>query len=69
MKKSKKTDYKSLSVEELNKKLKDFKMEHFNLRFQQIANQLENPARFRFVKKEIARVFTELNKKNRVAGL
>ncbi len=62
MKKGRKVDYKSFSVEDLNKKLKDFKVELFNLRFQRPVNQLENPSRIRFVKKEIARIFTQLNK-------
>ena len=60
-KKSKKVNYGAMSLEELNKKLKDFKMELFNLRFQQVVNQLENPSRVRTVKREIARIFTVMN--------
>lgn len=62
---SKKNNYVSMSLEELNKKLKDYKVELFNLRFQQIVNQLENPARFGIVKKEIARIKTEINNPKR----
>ncbi len=46
------------SVEELAVKLKDLKEELFNLRFQLAVNQLENPARIKAVKKDIARVST-----------
>ena len=46
------------SVEELEIKLKDLKEELFNLRFQLAINQLENPARIKAVKKDIARVST-----------
>lgn len=62
---SKKNNYVGMSLEELNKKLKDYKVELFNLRFQQIVNQLENPARFGIVKKEIARIKTEINNPKR----
>ena len=61
MKKSKKVNYKGLPLEELNKKLKDFKTELFNLRFQLVVNQLENPSRIRTVKKEVAKILTEIN--------
>ncbi len=45
-------------IEELEIKLKDLKEELFNLRFQLAINQLENPARIKAVKKDIARVST-----------
>ena len=46
------------TIEELQTKLKDLKEELFNLRFQLAINQLENPARIKAVKKDIARVST-----------
>ncbi len=46
------------TIEELQTKLKDLKEELFNLRFQLAVNQLENPARIKAVKKDIARVST-----------
>ena len=58
------TDIRKMSVEELNKKLKDLKEELFNLRFQNAINQLENPHKIADVKKDIARVKTILNEKN-----
>ncbi|MCQ2388065.1 MAG: 50S ribosomal protein L29 [Clostridia bacterium] len=61
MKKSKRVNYKEMSLEELNKKLENFKTELFNLRFQVVVNQVENPARTKIVKKEIARILTQVN--------
>ena len=51
-------DLRESSVDELEIKLKDLKEELFNLRFQLAINQLENPARIKAVKKDIARVST-----------
>ncbi len=45
---------------ELNKQLKDLKAELFNLRFQHAINQLDNPKRIDTVKKDIARIQTEM---------
>ena len=45
---------------DLLEKLSDAKEELFNLRFQFATGQLENSARLKQVKKEIARVLTEL---------
>jgi large subunit ribosomal protein L29 len=57
-------DIRKMSVEELNKTLKELKEELFNLRFQNTINQLENPHKIADVKKDIARVKTILNEKN-----
>ena len=51
---------KNMSAEELNAKLGSLKEELFALRFQLAANQLENTARIKAVKKDIARVKTAL---------
>ena len=45
---------------DLLEKLSDAKEELFNLRFQFATGQLENSARMKQVKKEIARLLTEL---------
>ena len=60
-------ELKSLTSEELMNKLNDFKSELFSLRFQLATGQLENTARIRTVRKNIARIKTiirerELNK-------
>ena len=48
----------NLEVEELEGKEKDLKKELFNLRFQHVTGRLENPARLRLARREIARVRT-----------
>ena len=58
-------DLRTKSAAELNEELVAAKKELFNLRFQVVVNQLENLARFKVVKKEIARIKTELNKPSR----
>ena len=57
-------ELKTLTVEELNAKLKELKTELFNLRFQHAINQLDNPHKIAEVKKDIARVMTILQEKN-----
>ena len=53
-------NYASMTEIELNEKLVDFKKELFNLRFQHAINQLDNTARLKEVKRDIARVKTAL---------
>ena len=57
-------ELKSMSTEELNKKLKELKEELFTLRFQHAINQLDNPQKIVEVKRNIARVMTILSEKN-----
>ena len=52
------SEIKEMSVDELNEKLSNLKEELFNLRFQLAINQLDNTARLKAVKKDIARVKT-----------
>ena len=51
-------DLKAKSVAELNEELVAAKKELFNLRFQNATNQLDNTARIREVRKNIARIQT-----------
>ena len=51
-------DIRQMSREEMESQLTALKEELFNLRFQLAANQLENSARLKAVKKDIARVKT-----------
>ncbi len=46
-----------LSQEDLAGKLKDARAELFNLRFQMATSQLDNTARVKQVKKDIARIW------------
>ena len=54
-------ELRELSVEELNKRLKDSKQELFNLRCQAKLGQIEKRSNIRKVKKDIARVSTLLS--------
>ncbi len=47
--------------DELNSRLLELKKEAFNLRFQKASGQLENTARVRQVRRDIARIKTILN--------
>ncbi|HJA28534.1 50S ribosomal protein L29 [Thermophilibacter provencensis] len=52
-------DIQAMSDDELAKKLEEGRSELFNLRFQMATSQLDNTARVKTVKKDIARVLTE----------
>ena len=56
-------DLRGKTPDELRDQLVQLKKEAFNLRFQQATNQLENTARVRVVRREVARVKTILNEK------
>ncbi|MCI8463661.1 MAG: 50S ribosomal protein L29 [Lachnospiraceae bacterium] len=58
-------ELKGKSVEELGKDLVAAKKELFNLRFQNATNQLDNTARIREVRKNIARIQTVITEKSR----
>ena len=51
-------EFRKLSTEELNKKIKENKEELFNLRFQQATGNLEKPIRLRELRKEVAKMKT-----------
>ena len=55
--------YRDLTLEELLKKERDFKEELFNLRFQHSTGQLDNTARLRLVRRNIARIETIIRDK------
>ena len=54
-------EIRDLSTQELEDKIKDLKEELFNLRFQNATNQLDNTARIKEVRKNIARIQTVIN--------
>ena len=56
-------ELKAKTPDELRDALVALKKEAFNLRFQQATGQLENTARMRAVRKDVARVKTVLNAK------
>jgi large subunit ribosomal protein L29 len=51
-------DLRDLTDEELERKLAETRQELFNLRFQSATGALENSARLRLAKREIARILT-----------
>jgi large subunit ribosomal protein L29 len=54
------TEIRDLADTELVQKLKDTRAELFNLRFQLATGQLDNTGRIAIVKRDIARLHTEL---------
>ena len=52
-------EIRELSADDLQAKLKEARAELFNLRFQMATSQLDNTARVKQVKKDIARIQTE----------
>lgn len=54
--------------DQLREQLVALKKEAFNLRFQQATNQLENTARVRAVRRDVARINTVLNEKAAAAA-
>lgn len=57
-------EFRDMTSDQLNEKLKELKSELFNLRFQHAINQLDNPHKIADVKRDIARVMTVLSEKN-----
>jgi large subunit ribosomal protein L29 len=53
-------ELRELDYQDLTEKLAEAKAELFNLRFQLATNQLENTARLRTLRREIARIATLL---------
>ncbi|MDR1733446.1 MAG: 50S ribosomal protein L29 [Oscillospiraceae bacterium] len=62
-------EIRGLSPEKQAEKLKELKQELFNLRFQAAINQLDNPARIKAVKKDIARILTIQNQAAKAAAV
>ncbi len=60
--------FKTLTVDQLDEELVKLKKEQFNLRFQKASGQLENTARVRFVRRDIARIMTMARQKRGAAA-
>jgi len=52
------SELRDLTDDELGDRLKDRRQELFNLRFQSVTGALENSARLKLTKREIARILT-----------
>lgn len=61
-------DFKTMTQDELAKKLGDLKKQQFNLRFQKSQGQLENTAQVRATRRDIARVRTYMGGKSSLAA-
>jgi large subunit ribosomal protein L29 len=61
-------DIRTKSVDQLNDELENLCKEAFNLRFQRVSGQLENTARVRAVRRDIARIKTILGEKTAQAA-
>ena len=61
-------EIRDLGNEELASQLGDLKQETLNLRIQQQSGQLENPARIRLVRRQIAKIETVFNERRLAAG-
>ena len=60
-------DLRTKTEDELKQSLIDLRKEAFNLRFQQASGQLENTARVRQVRRDIARIKTVLQQQKQSA--
>ena len=68
MKGMKASDLRARSQDELTEQVDTLGKEIFNLRFQRASGQLENTARVRQVRREIARIKTILGERRRQAS-
>lgn len=59
------SDIKDMTLVELAAKSRDLRQELFNLRLQQASAQLENPARIRLLRRDIARIETRISQLRR----
>ena len=57
---AKKKIEKQLTKDQTEKEILSLKKDLFNLRFKKINNQVNNPAQYGLIKKNIARLFTNL---------
>jgi len=61
-------DIKTMTIDQIDDEVLKLKKEQFNLRFQRATGQLENTARVRDVKRDIARLKTIAHQKRAGAG-
>ena len=57
---SKKKEDKKLTKDQAEKKILTLKKDLFNIRFKKINNQINNPAQYSQIKKNIARLYTTI---------
>ena len=59
---SKKKEDKKLTIDQAEKKIQTLKKDLFNIRFKKINNQIQNSAQYKEIRKNIARLNTNLKK-------
>ncbi len=59
---AKKLEDKKLTKDQASKKIQSLKKDLFNIRFKKVNNQVDNPAQYNEIKKNIARLFTNIKK-------
>jgi len=64
MAKKKKINFKDLTTVEVNEKLKEERAHYKKLKFNHAVSQLENPLTLRQSRRDIARMITELKKRD-----
>ena len=57
---SKKKEEKKLTKDQAEKKIQTLKKDLFNIRFKKINNQIENSSQYNEIKKNIARLYTNI---------
>jgi len=55
-----KKEDKKLTKDQAEKKIQTLKKDLFNIRFKKINNQIDNPAQYNEIKKNIARLYTTI---------
>ena len=55
---------KNLTKDQAEKKIQTLKKDLFNIRFKKINNQIQNPAQYKEIKKDIARLYTTVKNTN-----
>ena len=64
----KSADVRAMTLDQLDDEVLKLKKEQFNLRFQRASGQLENTARVRTVRRDIARIMTVLGQRQTAAS-
>ena len=62
--KNKKKEEKKLTRDQAEKKIQTLKKDLFNIRFKKINGQVENPAQYNLIKRNIARLFSNIKTKD-----
>ncbi|HKB93562.1 MAG TPA: 50S ribosomal protein L29 [Gaiellaceae bacterium] len=65
---TKPTELRELTDDELDHRLSERRQELFNLRFQAVTGAIENSARLKLTKREIARILTVVHEREAAKG-